>query len=67
MKLFINTLATAGIRFYYSMMPGECLLKRNIGSNSMSDENNVITKIRSVLQKLENISIELEHKYFIVN
>lgn len=51
---FINImtkyLATAGIRFYYSMMPGECVLKRNSGFDSMSDEDNdIIMKIGSVL------------------
>ncbi|KAJ6637386.1 Peroxidase [Pseudolycoriella hygida] len=54
-----NEFATAGIRFYYSMMPGECLLKRTINSDSMSDENNVVLKFR-----YENEIMEIKNEYY---
>ncbi|XP_037029524.1 peroxidase isoform X1 [Bradysia coprophila] len=54
-----NEFATAGIRFYYSMMPGECTLKRNIDHDSMSDENNIIAKIR-----FENEIMEIKNEYY---
>lgn len=40
-----NEFATAGIRFYFSMMPGDLILTRN-NENIVSHKSNVITKSR---------------------